>query len=174
MAKKCYTGIGSRNTPTRVLKKMAIYAKVLEQFGYVLRSGAARGADKAFERGVVDPNNKEIFLSGDALPWTFKYVANHCMPKDRKGFHNWEPYTKGLLARNMMQVLGIDGVRPSEFLVCWTNDGDYNTSEIGGTGYAVRCAQVNDIPIYNLGYPDQMVAFEDMLRNLFRKKEKSM
>lgn len=174
MAKKYYSGIGSRNTPTKVLKKMAIYAKVLEQFGYILRSGGARGADKAFERGVSNKDNQEIFRSEDAAHWTFNYVAKHCMPKDRKGFYSWATHTKGLLARNMMQVLGVDGVRPVDFVVCWTSKGDYNTSEVGGTGYAVRCALKNDIPVYNLGYDAQMEAFEEFLKSLFREKEISI
>jgi len=169
MGKVFYTGIGSRNAPPKILKKMTIYARVLEQFGYTLRSGGARGSDKAFEKGVSKKENKEIFKSSDAVDWAFKYVGKHCMPKDRTGFNHWEPYTKGLLARNMMQVLGYDGVHPAEFVVCWTKDGDTRTSEVGGTGYAIRCAQKNDIPVYNLTYEDQVEGFEEFLRSLFRE-----
>ena len=170
MGKKYYAGVGSRDAPPKALKKMTIYAKVLEQFGYILRSGGARGSDKAFEKGVTHKDLKEIYMSNDAKPWAYKYISKHCMPNDRKGFNHWAPYTQGLLARNMMQVLGDTGVHPVEFVVCWTNQGNYATSEVGGTGYAVRCALLNNIKVYDLGFDDQMESFEEFLRSLFRNK----
>jgi hypothetical protein len=66
----------------------------------------------------------------------------------------------------MMQVLGADGNSPVEFLVCWTPKGDWMSSEVGGTGYALRCALTNNIPIFNLGYEDQKVFFENHLRSI--------
>ena len=60
-----YTGIGSRDTPDEVLRWFKIYADVLAELGFTLRSGAAPGADAAFEEGCdrVD-GKKEIYL-----PW---------------------------------------------------------------------------------------------------------
>jgi hypothetical protein len=63
--KLIYTGVGSRSTPPEVQTKMTAIAARLQKAGYTLRSGAATGADSAFERGVTDPKLKEIFLPYD-------------------------------------------------------------------------------------------------------------
>ena len=59
---KPYTGIGSRETPNDILTLMSKLATTLERQGYVLRSGGADGADKAFAKDVT---NKEVFI-----PWS--------------------------------------------------------------------------------------------------------
>lgn len=59
-----YAGIGSRETPPYVQKLMTEIAAVLEQRNFVLRSGGANGADKAFENGVVNKQEAEIYV-----PW---------------------------------------------------------------------------------------------------------
>ena len=46
-----YAGIGSRNTPKEVLDVFESIGKYLALQGFVLRSGGADGADRAFERG---------------------------------------------------------------------------------------------------------------------------
>ena len=56
-----YTGIGSRKTPKTILKLFTEVAIYLSKQGYILRSGGAKGADQAFERGAA---KKEIYL-----PW---------------------------------------------------------------------------------------------------------
>ena len=62
---KPYTGIGSRETPDEILGIMADVAYNLPNYGYTLRSGAADGADSAFEMGCGWNNGeKEIYL-----PW---------------------------------------------------------------------------------------------------------
>jgi hypothetical protein len=72
------------------------------------------------------------------------------MPSDRDDFKMWKPYVKGLMARNMMQILGKYGAKKVDFVSCWTPSIYYNDSSSGGTGYAIRCAILNKIPIYNL------------------------
>jgi hypothetical protein len=169
-----YTGVGSRRPPEKIGKKMTIYSRVLEQLGFTLRSGKAKGSDTFFENGVANPTYKEIFKWKDAQPWAFDRVKL-CMPNDRPkpeesgGYDYWTDHVKGLLARNMMQVLGENGDSPSKFLVCWTPEGDYNTSKVGGTGYAIRCALQEGIPVYNLVYEQQLLEFEEYLKSLFRK-----
>ena len=170
---KFYCGIGSRNTPKNILMKMTKYASILERMDFVLRSGGAIGADLAFEKGVKNYLKKEIFLAEDAENWAEIYVKK-CMPSDRppyeKSYVNWKPYVKNLLARNMMQVLGKDGETPVKFILCWTPEGDYSDSSVGGTGYALRCALLNNIPIFNLNSEDQENNFKNYLRNLLLKK----
>ena len=67
---KYFAGIGSRETPQDILKLMTKSAYRLEQLGYVLRSGGARGADKAFELGVMNLKNRRIYTAGRKRPTT--------------------------------------------------------------------------------------------------------
>jgi len=166
-----YAGIGSRNAPQNILEFMEKIASILEQCDYVLRSGKAKGSDKAFERGVRNPKNKEIFTHRDAKPWAYVTVKKY-LPEDRPAtFDSWNDYVKGLLARNMMQILGKLGDKPVKFVVCWTPIGDYNTSDVGGTGYALRCAIDRGIPTYNLNYPQQLEAFKKLLKKIFKEHQ---
>jgi predicted Rossmann fold nucleotide-binding protein DprA/Smf involved in DNA uptake len=49
-----YTGVGSRECPTYILDLMTQYATVLNNKGYILRSGGALGADSAFQSGSTN------------------------------------------------------------------------------------------------------------------------
>lgn len=46
-----YAGIGSRSTPDDVIDKMHVLGEHFAHKGWLLRSGAADGADSAFEHG---------------------------------------------------------------------------------------------------------------------------
>ena len=46
-----YTGVGPRDTPQDVLQLMMAIGKRMAELNWVLRSGGADGADKAFEVG---------------------------------------------------------------------------------------------------------------------------
>lgn len=161
--KKYYAGIGARSAPENIIQSLPKIARYLEKKGYILRTGGAKGCDTAFAKGST---LNEIFKSEDALPWAFERVKRY-IPCDRpKNFEDWSPYVQGLLARNIMQVLGKDGDTPVDFIVCWTPQGDYATSEVGGTGYALRCALDHHIPIYNLSYPEQSEMFKSFLKSI--------
>jgi len=56
-----YTGIGSRKTPDDILDLMTRIAVAMDAWGWTLRSGAADGADEAFDHCV---GRAEIYL-----PW---------------------------------------------------------------------------------------------------------
>jgi len=171
--RRFYCGIGSRQAPESILEFMTKIASILEQCNYILRSGKAKGSDSFFEKGVKSSKNKEIFTSRDALPWAYETVKQY-LPNDRPAtFDSWQPFIRGLLARNMMQVLGKTGAEPVAFVVCWTPQGDYSSSDIGGTGYALRCAIAQGIPTYNLNYPDQMQAFKELVRKIFKSHQNS-
>lgn len=150
-----YTGIGSRNTPPDILELMTKIATYLEQQGYTLRSGGANGADSAFEAGVHNPNNADIYL-----PWKgFNNSSSplwHIAPRAfeiAETFHPaWDRCSHGarkLHARNVHQVLGFDLVTPtrSDFVICWTPNGEL----VGGTSQAIRIAHYFGIPVFNLG-----------------------
>jgi len=136
---KSYAGIGSRETPVVVLSKMTDIARELKALN--LRSGGAKGADSAFELGAT---HKQIFYVRDAKPWCYDLVQNY-LPAGYQ-WSRMKPFVQGLLARNMMQILGPNGDDPSLFVIAWTKDG----KDSGGSGYALRCAAAHNIPIFNL------------------------
>src|SRR5574343_117609 len=159
-----YTGVGSRNTPNSILQIMIECGRSLAQFNTCLRSGAADGADAAFEHGCdIQHGMKEIYL-----PW--KHFNKH--PSELYNISTealdiaqqvygprWKylkPSVKNLMARNMYQVSGLNLNTPSDFLLCWTPDGcnsiHSRTLDSGGTGQALAYADMLNIPIYNFFY----------------------
>lgn len=146
-----YAGIGSRRTPNEILEFMTAISQRLEKVGYILRSGGAIGADLAFEKGVKDPNHKEIFYKEDANDLTRK-IALHFHPSPDSLKKN--AYALDLMARNTFQIFGRDLNQPVSFVMCYTPDGcshfSTRTRETGGTAQAIAIASFFEIPIYNL------------------------
>jgi hypothetical protein len=148
---KYYAGIGSRDTPTDVLKLMTGIANKLSQLNYVLRSGGAEGADTAFETGA---KTKQIFLPWEGFNGRYSDNITYFVPELNidivKKFHPYynnlnKPAIK-LMSRNSYQVLGLDLNDPAEFVLCWTKEGKM----VGGTSQALRIAKHYNIPIFNL------------------------
>ncbi len=148
-----YAGIGSRETPADVQKGMTTIAQKLRVRGFVLRSGAAFGADAAFEAGSTE------HFSDIYLPW--KGYNDHkslAFTQTREAidiaatYHpNWDACTLGarkLHARNTHIMLGADCDTPVEFVICWTKNG----KDAGGTGQAIRIARALAIPVFDLYY----------------------
>lgn len=161
---KIYAGIGSRETPDVALGLMIDIGKALAQRGYMLRSGAAPGADTAFERGCdLGRGDKEIFL-----PWNgfnSRLVTGpqkniiHTIPNEAfdmaAEFHPaWDRCSEAAMklhARNCMQILGRNLNDPVDFVICWTPGG----RGTGGTGQALRLAKARGITIMDLGRYDE-------------------
>lgn len=163
-----YAGIGARDTPDYVNKKMVKIGEILAREGWILRSGAAKGADSAFEKGAdrVDGRKKEIFL-----PWNgFDPLRDgNKRYSDGKSVFSDEPSTlhfdlaaayhpkfseltsgvRNLMARNGSQMLGRNLDRPTNLVICWTPDGKIT----GGTGQALRMAEDVGAKVLNLGDP---------------------
>lgn len=140
-----YAGIGSRQTPDLILENMKAIASYLETSNYILRSGGAIGADKAFESGVQQPHMKEIFYAEQATPDSIALASRY--------HPNWSAcnaYVRKLHARNGLILLGNNLRTPVQFIVCWTPDGAIT----GGTGQALRLAIDYKIPIFNLAKPE--------------------
>ena len=162
-----YTGVGSRETPVDMQMKLVAVAARLAMIGYTLRSGGAKGADRAFQQGAESVHGETVIYRAKGkfkhmIPaWCFEEVKRH-MPPNRPPFDSMEEHTRKLLARNMLQVLGEDGQVPSEFLVCWTPAGLTD----GGTGYALRCAVAHGVMTYNLRNPIEEKAFDEFLQEL--------
>jgi hypothetical protein len=160
---KYYTGIGTRDLSDTFAELIFGYANQLAQLKYTLRSGGAGGCDSAFELACDEiGGQKEIFI-----PWRkFSDNDDHISLDDldktlvdtaqtiAEQFHpSWQYLKFGarkLHTRNVFQVLGQDLQTPSEFVVCYTNDGTAS----GGTGQAMRIADAYNIPIYNIHNSD--------------------
>jgi len=150
---KFFAGIGSRQTPKDVMEVMTQVTYFLYSRGYVLRSGAAPGADAAFEKGVPEGKPKEIYL-----PWqrfrghtsSLYGISLDAFSLAEKYHPVWErlgKFARRLMARNGYQVLGVDLKTPVDFIVCWTEGGMMK----GGTAQALRIAKDLNIPVFNLG-----------------------
>lgn len=142
--KNLFAGIGSRDTPAPILREMEEISAFLTKQGYILRSGGAKGADKAFEAGVCSPQAKEIFLPIDAefTPETVSMTERYTdIPLRRM-----REYTRKLLIRNTYILLGKNYNEPVDFVICWTPNGE----AVGGTRYGIRLAEDHGIPVYNL------------------------
>lgn len=171
MNPKAYTGIGSReNVPDDVLLLMRQLGAALARAGYVLRSGAAKGSDEAFEAGARDADGPvEIYLPSAEWRDHPSPLAAPRMPSFKDAltlasYHHprWDDlsrFERALMARNTMQVLGAMLHQPASFLVCWAPrpvfaDGGQLVDVQGGTGMAVRLAATFKIPRFHLGVPE--------------------
>ncbi len=153
-----YAGIGSRETPAEILELMRRLGIRMAQLGHVLRSGAADGADSAFESGCDQAGGtKEIYL-----PWngfnkrstreTGVFIGFNDFTEELAAKHhpNWSACSNGakaLHSRNVCQVLGLSRESPSDLVICWTKGG----TGAGGTGQAIRIARAHSIPVFDFG-----------------------
>jgi hypothetical protein len=173
-----YAGVGSKKTPTPILKIMWELGKALARDGTILRSGHAEGADMAFETGFIDAGGRpEIYL-----PWASynEHLRANAVPKGvyrpiqetgcmdealeiASTYHpNWGACSKGarlLHARNVFIMLGYTLSVPVKCVVCWTPEGKVR----GGTGQALRMAQKLDIQIINMGNAYDLAWVQDEL-----------
>ncbi|UAT28892.1 hypothetical protein PP753_gp66 [Dinoroseobacter phage vB_DshP-R7L] len=159
-----YAGIGSRETPEDVCRKMFAAGRAMAGLGFILRSGGAQGADESFESGVDDwtaNHDTDGLLKEIYLPWKgFRKNQSDLYGSDKaarlmaKEYHpNWPIVScagRDFHARNCYQILGRGLDTPSAFVLCWTPGG----AVTGGTGQALRIAKDHDIPILNFAVED--------------------
>lgn len=181
----CYTGIGSRSTPGELdgfaeltpLSLLRRWGYLLAKLNFTLRSGAADGADYAFENGCdFADGHKEIYLpwkgfNGSKSDMFYIPPEAYEIAGDIYG-SRWkyqQDTTKKFMARNMMQVMGIGLDEPSLFVLCWTPDGcvtkETRTKETGGTGQAIAYADEMGIPVFNLNAHGHEKDFSEFLAN---------
>lgn len=123
---KFYAGIGARKAPPEVLNWMIGIGSVMAQHGWILRSGAADGADTAFEKGCdMEKGYKEIFL-----PWpgynnrtdlAHIPIPNAAYDIASKFHPAWGQLSQGvrkLMARNCQQIGGAKLNKPVNLVVC--------------------------------------------------------
>jgi hypothetical protein len=170
---KWYAGIGARpespefptGTPPFIEKKMVEVGKILAEKGWGLRSGAAKGADAAFEKGAVSVpgHKKEIYLPNNGFQRRYDNGTDVIGPKDdeykeksieiARRIHKYGKNLKGFaleaMSRNAFQVMGPKLDTPSNVIVCYTQKG----AAIGGTGQSIKLAAEQEIPVVNMGDP---------------------
>ena len=173
---KWYTGVGSRETPSAILKLMEDIGEKLASQGWTLRSGGAIGADQAFERGMFkfagldgpyDWTPAEIYLpwSGyedhfkhthgglNILPSAIHFETEAIAEGMAMAIHPaWEACKQGakkMHTRNVFQVLGKTLDQPSKMLIAWTRL-DKHGNPKGGTATAINLANENGVSTFNL------------------------
>ena len=161
-----YAGIGSRQTPKDVCHLMTRFAAYAQEKKLILRSGHAKGADIAFEKGVSHSSYMQIFLPWKGFNgasnaphylygWKTPELEKYALKMAESYHPNWDACSEGakkMHARNCQQILGPYLDSPVKFVVCWTQ----NASGKGGTGQALRLAKSLDIPIFDFGVFDLM------------------
>jgi len=196
-----YTGIGSRDTPPEVQAQMTAIAARLQRVGFTLRSGAANGADSAFERGVSDPKLKQIFLPYNGFTGG-RFSAGHTGPHKRydsepgvhlapKGMEETAEWLVSQVHPNWPAVLkasaeGRDFGRIAHVRNAFQVYGaDLNTpasflicwapidgnSIKGGTRTAFELATKAGIPTYNLANREQTLALKAKIEEIERIHE---
>lgn len=173
---KFYTGVGSRQTPIAAINLIKSVSCVLANNGYTLRSGAADGADAAFEFGCDSVQGlKEIWLPWKNFNKHSGIDATMAITEQHEDIASqlhpaWGKLSQGaqkLHTRNVGQVLGKDCETPSLFCLCYTDDGVEHHSKVtyktGGTGTAIRLASLRRIPVYNLRNADAVTRLKQQL-----------
>jgi len=186
------TLVGSRETPSDVLRLMRGIGQHFCDTNFRGRSGGAPGADSAFYQGASNsrkfkdigfdvflPNswsfNKEEFgflkprpSEGiyDATTFTDTYEsATQLAERARGSFYGLGDVGIQLHIRNVFQVLGVN-LRHEEFSKCvvfWAKPTGTKGRVEGGTNTAVQVAIQHDVPVYNLYLPNTRRHFEQLL-----------
>lgn len=143
---KTYAAIGSRETPVVFLDHARRKGKEFAQRNFFLRSGGARGFDKAAEE-FVPSDKKRIYRPEDVEE------REDCLLHAESFHPKWSACDHGarlLHARNSLILLGDDLGSPVDFVLCWTKDG----KATGGTGQGLRIAKDWNIPVFNMYFRD--------------------
>lgn len=134
-----------------------------------MRSGGARGSDRAFESGLQCPELAEIYLpvpGFEGHPSPLHVITSEAFALAERfhpAWHRCNEFARHCHARNGYQVLGRDLATPTRAIVCWTP----GAMDTGGTAQALRIARhpAYAIPVFNLADPYASQLFADLLRN---------
>lgn len=146
--------------------------------GYTLRSGAADGADHAFEHGCDWIGGaKEIYIPWEGFNNSYSELYQpseeaNIIAEEIYG-SRWKqlsPAVKALMARNMHQVMGEMLDEKSMFVICWTPDGctkaNQRIGRTGGTGQAIAYADKLSIPVFNLYNENELEKLEKYIETI--------
>lgn len=163
-----YAGIGSRATPPDVLELMTSLAVKLASADWVLRTGGAKGADRAFLDGASS-GCTEVYLPWPEYEGNFDFrlarpsqLAYEIAARHHPAWATCSRAVRALHARNCHQVLGEALNDPASFIVCYTPDGSLtgDSRKAGGTGQALRVAKTAGVPVFNLQRADHRARVE--------------
>lgn len=159
-----YAGIGSRETPADICDYMTTTAERLARLGFILRSGGAKGADKAFEAGAG--KGKVIFRPEHATADSMREASRH-----HSAWNKCNARAQRLHGRNVLIILGEDSLDNEEmwvqFVISWTPP----DIPRGGTKLGMRVAEERRIPVFNLAVPGKREELESLLGRLEREIE---
>jgi len=150
-------GIGSRTTPKSILSEMIHIGEWCRANKVAVRSGHAEGADWAFEQGAQEnciaylpwaTFNQHLQSRAHFIVPALTTELEHSVRKYHPAPNNLSPAAFKLMARNFCQIVGLDGSKLTNAVVCWTSDGKAS----GGTGHALRIAADPEynIPVLNM------------------------
>ena len=164
-----YAGIGSRQTPQKVLDKMTEVAKYLDGLGYTLQTGFTfknketnldeEGADKAFSDGS---KNKTLFgpygirktvkglESADKYNEAVTEKSSAIVKEVHPAPDRLTPGAIKLMARNTNQIFGKDLNNTVDFVLFYAEETSNPLRPKGGTGQAVEMARRKGIPTINM------------------------
>lgn len=153
-----YAGIGSRKTPWNVLELMTKIAIKLAKNKWMLRSGHAKGADRAFEEGCDEVGgHKEIYTKADVTQEALDMAA-----KFHPAWHNCDDVSRALHARNCYIILGMNLKTPVDIVLAYSPGG----YKWGGTSQGLRIAKGHGIPVINMFDNDTYLNMKDTYRNV--------
>lgn len=167
MSALIYAGVGSRQTPATMQERFRRFARYFAKQDWLLRTGDAEGADRAFREGAQGAGGRfQVFTASS----TVFPITQDALDLARDFHPAWErlsPYAQRLMARNGYQVLGYTLKEPAKFVLCWTPDGvengEHTTRNTGGTGHAIRLATAFGIPVINTANANDWVRVLDIM-----------
>ena len=163
-----YAGIGSRETPWKILRIMKHTAQLLAIDEYGCSTGAANGADQAFATAAHEmqsplhlylpwPSYEQNWVNSKRCALTDVTILNDNDIDAITSVYDFHPAANKLKpaiiklhARNYLIIKDV------LFVVCYTPDGKGQ----GGTGQGIKIAQSMNIPVYDLGNKATLAAFE--------------
>jgi len=160
---KFVTIVGSRKLKDGEEEQLYKIAKHLAEKGYIIRHGAAVGADTAGHLGAysVDPSLCEVYTIGKPkikVDGCFTHILTEDEFKIIEGIYlekniiPWydkiDIYGRKLHCRNFFQVYGLEGVL-SEMVIYVANESNSGNVS-GGTRTAVELARLESVPTFNL------------------------
>lgn len=174
MTIKYWAGVGSRETPVDILKVMIRLGRTLTDMGYVLTSGDAFGADRAFYFGAAQSgrfkevgakiyviNNgfrgrhtdNDVFIDVSQFK-DMKETYEKMAEEARGGFYGLNEFGKALHSRNVLQVHGPDLDQTISGMFLYSKSiGKKKIS--GGTNTAYQLALKANVPIIKNLYVEE-------------------
>lgn len=160
------TGIGSRIRPAWA-RDVALKVMSNLYTCSTLRSGAADGMDSDFEELAVSKeiylpykgfNNSESTLHLDNISPQLVKMANELIKSIHPAYNRLSRGGIKLHTRNVFQVLGLNLDRPSDLVICYTENGETK----GGTATAINIANMFDVRVINFGSNKGMNELHDL------------